>query len=217
MKDIETSALPVGMSAADLRPGDVRYVDRNSDGVIDSKDRYILGYAFPRYTFGFTYDVAYKGFDFSMFWQGVGKRDMMVRGELVEPFHENYSYVIYQHQLDFWTQTNTDARWPRLTAAGSSSRQNNYNTSSDLFRFDGAYARLKNIQLGYTLPSELTTRAGIKKARIYINAQNLLTLSKESWVDPESSEFDSNMSGAANSARNYPMLRYYGFGLDIQF
>ena len=217
MQEIETSALPVGMSASDLRPGDVKYVDRNNDGVIDSKDRYILGYAFPRYTFGFTYDVAFKGIDFSMFWQGVGKRDMMVRGELVEPFHENYSYVIYQHQLDFWTQTNTDARWPRLTAAGSSSRQNNYNTSSDLFKFNGAYARLKNIQLGYTLPSKVTERAGIKKARLYVNAQNLLTLSKESWVDPESSEFDSNMNGAANSARNYPTLRYYGFGLDIQF
>ena len=217
MQEIETSALPVGMSSSDLRPGDVKYVDRNNDGIIDSKDRYILGYAFPRYTFGFTYDVAYKGFDFSMFWQGVGKRDMMVRGELVEPFHENYSYVIYQHQLDYWTQTNTDARWPRLTAAGSSSRQNNYNTSSDLFKFDGAYARLKNVQLGYTLPLKAIERAGIKQVRFYINAQNLLTLSKQSWVDPESSEFDSHMKGAANSARNYPTLRYYGFGLDIQF
>ncbi|MFT3902025.1 MAG: SusC/RagA family TonB-linked outer membrane protein [Niabella sp.] len=217
IQEIETSALPVGMSATDLQPGDVKYVDRNNDGIIDSKDRYILGYAFPRYTFGFTYDVAYKGFDFSMFWQGVAKRDMMIRGELVEPFHENYSYVMYQHQLDFWTQTNTGARWPRLTAAGASSTDNNYKRSSDLYKFDGAYARLKNIQLGYTLPERFIGRAGMKSVRFYINAQNLFTLSKQSWVDPESSEFDSNMGGAANSARNYPTLRYYGFGLDIQF
>ncbi|WP_346239124.1 SusC/RagA family TonB-linked outer membrane protein [Niabella insulamsoli] len=217
MQEIETAALPVGVSATDLKPGDVKYVDRNNDGVIDSKDRFILGYGFPRYTFGLTYNVAFKGLDLSMLWQGVAKRDMMIRGELVEPFHENYSYVIYQHQLDYWTQTNTDARWPRLTATGSPSRQNNYGRGSDLYKFDGSYARLKNIQVGYTLPASLSEKAGIKKARLYINAQNLITLSKQSWIDPESSEFNSNMSGAANSARNYPTLRYYGFGLDLQF
>jgi TonB-linked SusC/RagA family outer membrane protein len=217
MQEIETSALPVGLSASDLKPGDVKYVDRNNDGVIDSKDRYILGYAFPRYTFGLTYNVSFKGMDFSMFWQGVGKRDMFVRGELVEPFHENYSYVIYQHQLDYWTPTNTGARWPRLTATGSPSRQNNYGRGSDLYQFDGAYARLKNIQLGYTIPNSFTQKIGIQKARLYVNAQNLITLSKESWIDPESSEFNSDMKGTANSGRNYPTLRYYGFGLDIQF
>ncbi len=217
MQEIETAALPVGLSSSDLRPGDVKYVDRNNDGVIDAKDRFILGYAFPRYNFGLTYNVAYKGIDFSMFWQGVGARDMFVRGELVEPFHENYSYAIYQHQLDYWTPTNSDARWPRLTATGSPSRLNNYGRGSDLFQFNGAYARLKNIQLGYTVPALLTERIGIQKARIYVNAQNLITLSRESWIDPESSEFNSNMSGAANSGRNYPTLRYYGFGLDIQF
>ncbi|MGN7787521.1 SusC/RagA family TonB-linked outer membrane protein [Niabella sp. 22666] len=217
MQEIETSALPVGLSASDLKPGDVKYVDRNNDGVIDSKDRYILGYAFPRYTFGLTYNVSFKGLDFSMFWQGVGKRDMFVRGELVEPFHENYSYVIYQHQLDYWTPTNTGARWPRLTATGSPSRQNNYGRGSDLYQFDGAYARLKNIQLGYTIPNSFTQKIGIQKARLYVNAQNLITLSKESWIDPESSEFNSDMKGTANSGRNYPTLRYYGFGLDIQF
>ncbi|MFT4092910.1 MAG: TonB-dependent receptor [Niabella sp.] len=217
MEEIQTSALPVGISATDLRPGDVKYSDRNNDGVIDSKDRYILGYAFPRYTFGFTYTASFKGIDFNMFWQGVGKRDMMVRGELVEPFHENYSYVIYQHQLDFWTPTNIDARWPRLTATGSTSRQNNFNMGSDLYKFNGSYARLKNIQIGYTIPATVTKKIGIQKARIYANAQNLITLSKESWIDPESSEFDSNMSGAANSARNYPTLKYYGVGIDVQF
>lgn len=216
MEEIETSALPVGISASDLFPGDVKYVDRNGDGVIDSKDRFVLGNAFPRYTFGFTYDLSYKGFDFNMFWQGVGKRDMMVRGELVEPFHQNYSYVIYKHQLDFWTPVNTDATWPRLTAAGSASSQNNFQTGSDLYRFDGRYLRLKNIQLGYTIPAGLTRKVGVQRIRAYVNAQNLLTLSANSWIDPESSEFDSNMSGLANSARNYPTLKYFGFGFDIE-
>ena len=85
-----------------------------------------MGNAFPRLTFGFNYNVEWKGFDFGMFWQGVGKRDMMLRGELIEPFHANYSYNIYKHQLDYWTPTNTDARWPRLTAPGSTSNRNNY-------------------------------------------------------------------------------------------
>ena len=119
-EEIEASAIPVG---GKVQPGDVKFVDRNEDGVIDSKDKFILGNAFPRLTFGFNYNVEWKGFDFGMFWQGVGKRDMMLRGELIEPFHANYSYNIYKHQLDFWTPTNTDARWPRLTAPGSTSNR----------------------------------------------------------------------------------------------
>ncbi len=217
MQDLETAALPVGLSPTDLRPGDVKYVDRNSDGIIDSRDRYILGHAFPRYTFGFSYDVTFKGFDFNLFLQGVGKRDMMVRGELVEPFHENYSYAIYQHQLDYWTPTNINSRYPRLTAAGAASTSNNYQKDSDLYLFDGKYLRVKNIQLGYSLPQDVTSKMGLQKFRVFANAQNLFTLSKNSWIDPESSEFGNNMSGSANSARNYPTLKYYGLGLDIQF
>lgn len=213
--EIESSAIPVGGT---VQPGDIKFVDRNKDGVIDSKDRYILGNAFPRYTFGFTYNLEYKGFDFSVFAQGVGKRDMMLRGELVEPFHANYSYVIYKHQLDFWTPTNTNAKWPRLSAPGSASNSNNFRNGSDLFLFDGQYLRLKNIVLGYTLPKEWTVKAGMNRVRLYMNAQNLFTLSKNSFIDPESSEFGSNMdTSGANSGRNYPTLRYYGFGVDIEF
>lgn len=217
MEEIETSALPTGVSASDLRPGDVKYVNMNDDSVIDSNDRTVLGNAFPRYTFGFNYNLEYKGFDLSLFFQGVGKRDMMIRGELIEPFHENYSYAIYKHQLDFWTPTNPNSTWPRLTAAGATSTQNNYQRSSDLYKFDGKYLRLKNIQVGYTIPSVITQKVGLQRVHAYVNAQNLFTLSKNSFIDPESSEFDSNMSGNANSARNYPSLKYYGFGLDIEF
>ena len=213
-EEIEASAVPVGVT---VQPGDNKYVDRNNDGIIDSKDRFILGYGFPRYTFGFTYSVEWKGIDFSIFAQGVGKRDMMIRGELIEPFHSNYSYVIFQHQLDFWTPTNTDARYPRLSAPGSSSSQNNYRLPSDMYMLNGAYMRLKNITLGYTLPKTWTKQVGIEKVRMYVTGQNLLTFSHNSFVDPETSEFNTNMSGGANSARNYPTLKYYGFGLDIEF
>ncbi len=218
-EEIANSALPVGAS---VQPGDVKYKDINGDEVIDEKDRVVLGNAFPRYTFGFTYDVTFKNFDFSVLLQGVGKRDMYIRGELIEPFHSNYSYAIYQHQLDFWTPTNPDAKWPRLVAPSSPSSANNWGKAgSDIYLLDGAYLRVKNIQLGYTLPSRLTSRVGIQKLRASVNAQNLLTLSKNSFIDPESSEFGNNMGGiegvAANSARNYPTLVYYGFGLELEF
>jgi len=219
LDEIENSALPVG---AIVQPGDVKYVDQNIDGVIDEKDRVVLGNAFPRYTFGFTYAMQYKDFDFSIMLQGVGKRDMYIRGELIEPFHSNYSYAIYRHQLDFWTPTNPNAKWPRLIAPSSPSSSNNWGKAgTDIYLLNGAYLRVKNIQLGYTLPKQFTDKIGIQKLRISANAQNPLTLTRNSFIDPESSEFGNNMGGiggvGANSARNYPTLVYYGFGLDIEF
>lgn len=218
-EEIGNSALPIGHN---VQPGDVKYVDSFKDGVIDEKDRVVLGNAFPRMTFGFTYDVAYKGFDLSVLIQGVGKRDMVVRGELMEPFHSGYSYAIYKHQLDFWTPTNPDARWPRLSAPGSPSTVNNWNyKGTDIYMLNGAYVRVKNIQLGYTIPKSLISKWGIEKLRVSLNAQNPLTFSKNSFIDPESSEFGNNMGGiggvGANSARNYPTLVYYGFGLELEF
>ena len=214
-EEIEASALPVGLT---VQPGDNKYVDRNNDGIIDPKDRFILGNAFPRYTFGFNYAVAWKGFDFSLFAQGVGKRDMVVRGELLEPFHSNYSYVIFKHQLDYWTPTHTDAKYPRLSAPGSTSTANNFRLGSDMYLLNGAYLRLKNITLGYTLPKAWTDKMSMQKLRVYVTGQNLFTFSSCSFIDPESSEFNNQMrNGGANSGRNYPTLKYYGFGLDIEF
>lgn len=217
--EIANSALPGGAS---VQPGDVKYVDIDNNGIIDDKDRVVQGYAFPRYTFGFTYALAYKDFDFSLLIQGVGKRNQYLRGELIEPFHSNYSYCIYQHQLDFWTPTNPDARWPRLTAPGSPSSTNNWGRAgTDIYLLDAAYLRVKNVQLGYTLPRKLTSKFGVQKLRLSLNAQNPLTFAKNNFIDPESSEFGNNMGGTssvgANSARNYPTLVYYGFGLDLEF
>ena len=216
--EIANSALPVG---AIVQPGDVKYVDQDNSGVIDSNDRVYLGNAFPRYTFGFNYNVTYKGFDLGLLVNGVGKRDMAIRGELIQPFHDNYSYCIYQHQLDFWTPTNPNAKWPLLVAPGTPSATNDWGQPSSIYVLNGAYLRLKNIELGYTLPKELTTKFGVQKLRISLNAQNLLTLSHNSYIDPESSEFGNNMGGlgglGANSARNYPTLIYYGCGLNLEF
>ena len=199
--------------------GDIRFKDKNGDGVIDDNDKYILGNPFPRYTFGFTYNVAVKGFDLSLFAQGVGKRSAMIRGELVEPFHFGYGGTMYRHQTDYWTPTNPNAKYPRLAEAGSPSNTNNYRTGSDIYLFDAAYGRLKNVQVGYTLPQALASKAHIHRARIYLTGQNLLTVSKLNFMDPETSEFDNNTSfnSSANSARAYPLPQFYGFGLDITF
>ena len=199
--------------------GDIKFVDRNKDGVIDDKDKFILGNPFPRYTFGFTYTAAIKGFDILLFVQGVGKRDAMLRGELIEPFHFGYGGTMYSHQTDYWTPTNPDAKYPRLAEAGSPSNTNNFRTGSDLYLYDAAYARLKNLQIGYTIPASITRKAHIQRARFYLTGQNLVTLSKLNFFDPEITEFDNNtgFNTGANSARAYPLPIFYGFGLDITF
>lgn len=216
-EEIETSATIPGVS---VQPGDVKYVDQNGDGVIDDNDRVVVGNPFPRYTFGFTYGLTWRGFDFSMFWQGVGKRSQYVRGEMLEPFHANYSQVIFKHQLDFWTPTNTDAEYPRLSAPGSSSYTNNFR-GSDLNVHNGAYARLKNLTVGYSLPNKLIRRLGMQKCRFYVTGENLWTICAKSWIDPEVSNVSATGgegdTGAGRYYRSYPSLRYYGFGLDITF
>lgn len=213
-EEIAHSSLPIGVR---VQPGDIKFVDRNDDGIIDANDRFILGNAFPRYTFGFSYDMRWKNWDFNIFINGVGKRDMMVRGELVEPFYGNYSYTMYEHQRDYWRTDNTNARYPRLTSPGSESNSNNYRMGSDLYIFNAAYIRLKNINIGYTLPEKLTMKVGVRKLRFSLNAKNLLTLSQNSFLDPESTEFDGRMVfNGANTGCNYPTLRYIGFGVNVE-
>ncbi len=216
LDDIENFAKPAN---ATVVPGDIRFKDKNGDGVIDDQDKYILGNPFPRYTFGFNYNVTFKGFDATIFIQGVGRRDLMVRGELVEPFHVGYSGTMYQHQTDYWTPTNPDAKWPRLAENGTPSNQNNYRTGSDIYLFNAAYARLKNLQIGYTIPKAFAEKARIKNARVYFTGQNLFTITELNFLDPENSEFGNNVSmgSGANSGRAYPLPVYYGFGLDVTF
>ncbi|MDR0750289.1 MAG: TonB-dependent receptor [Tannerellaceae bacterium] len=219
-EEIASSALPVG---AIVQPGDVKYVDTDGNGVINELDRRVLGNAFPRYTFGFTYDIAWKGFDFNILIQGVGKRLQQIRGEMSEPFHHLYWVsTMFEHQLDFWTPDNPDATLPRLATDGPS-RQNNYQKiGTDIILYNMAYLRVKNIRLGYTLPKKIFAKAGIGKAHISANVQNPFTFSKNSWADPESTNFGNNMGGRSGVGGfylrgNYPLLRYYGVSIDLEF
>ena len=213
--EVQSSAKPSGLN---LASGDLKYVDQNNDGVIDQKDMVPLGNPFPQYTFGFTYRLAVKGFDLSVFVQGVGKRTEFIRGELVEPFHYNYGNTLFENQTDFWTPSNPGAKYPRLAVIGSDSNTNNWRDGSDIYKLNGAYARLKNVNIGYTLPADLTKRAGIQKLRISISGQNLYTLTKLKFIDPENTEFNNNVGFTnSNSGRSYPLPIFYGAGIDVTF
>lgn len=214
--DIDNSPKIEGNS---VQPGDAKFKDLNNDGVIDENDKTILGNPFPRFTFGFTYRLAVKGFDLSLFLQGVGKRDQFLRGELIEPFHYGYGATMYEHQTDIWSPTNPDARYPILANIGSASNTNNWRTGSDLYKYDASYLRLKNVNIGYSFSKNVTEKLGIQRLRVSLIGQNLLTFSKLKFIDPETSEFGNNLnpSSAPNSARTYPLPVFYGAGLDVTF
>jgi outer membrane receptor protein involved in Fe transport len=219
-EEIAASAIHVG---AVVHPGDVKYVDQNGDGVINEDDRIVLGNAFPRYTFGLTYNVTWKAFDLNIMLQGVGKRHQMIRGEMVEPFHHDYWVsTMYEHQTDFWTPDNPGAKNPRLATTGTS-RQNNWQRiGTDRYMFNMAYVRIKDIRLTYTVPKQLISKASIARARISLNVQNPFTFSKQAWVDPESTNFGNTMGGRSGAGAfllrgNYPLLRYYGASIDLEF
>ena len=118
-------------------------LDKNGDGVIKpDDDRFIVGNDFPRYTFGFTYGLEYKGFDFSMMWQGVGKRNKWMRGESVEAFHNNNEGPVMDFHQDRWTPNNPDATYPRLTMGAESA---NNAAKSDFWIQDAKYLRRLDI------------------------------------------------------------------------
>ncbi|MBO9153568.1 SusC/RagA family TonB-linked outer membrane protein [Chitinophaga sp. GCM10012297] len=203
-----------------VQPGDIRYIDRNGDGVIDADDRYVFGNPFPRYTFGFTYNAVWKNWDFTMFWQGVGRRSQFLRGDIVEAFHNNEDHAYVQH-IDRWTPTNPGASYPRLTIGTANANNFAY---SDYWMFDSKYLRLKNLQLGYTLPKSVTGVVKLQSMRVYFTSQNLLTFTpkrfRELGVDPEFTQYDDKLGFAnynAIAGRNYPNAATFAFGLDIKF
>jgi TonB-linked SusC/RagA family outer membrane protein len=208
------------------QPGDIKYVDKNGDGVIDANDRFIVGNPFPRYTFGFTYRANYKGFDFTVFLQGVGKRYQYLRGDIVEAFHNNEEHLFTQHK-DRWTPTNPDAGFPRLTASVAANANNvSQSAVSDYWLYDTKYLRVKNIQLGYNIPTALLSKVKMTAARIYLSGQNLLTFVPERFrkvgMDPEFTQFNNRLASDDNSyspvaGRSYPNSKVWAAGIDISF
>ncbi|MEG3655838.1 TonB-dependent receptor [Arenibacter palladensis] len=155
-----------------VAPGDIKYVDQNGDGEITADgDRVVFGSSIPRYTYSLNLNASYKGFDLSMFFQGVGKADSYRDRSGVWAFYVG-STALVQH-LDRWTPENTDASYPRLTFAYPNNEQ-----VSDYWKLNAAYLRLKNLQLGYSIPNKSFDNSFIDGVRFYVSGQNLFTIDK---------------------------------------
>ncbi|MDR2229571.1 MAG: TonB-dependent receptor [Flavobacteriaceae bacterium] len=194
--------------------GDIRYVDLNGDGEIsagknvlgDSGDLVYLGDTNPRYQFGINVSMNYKNIDFSFFIQGVAKRKFKPSNELIQPALAPWNLPM-TFQMDYWTPDNTNAAFPRpyLTA------DHNF-VNSDKWFLNGAYARLKNIQIGYSLTKEALKNMPISRMRIYVSGEDLLTFSKlgvfKGVIDPEQPQ---------GVVSGYPFAKTVSLGVNIDF
>lgn len=162
------------------RPGDFRWADLNGDGVITDGDldKTFLGSPIPKYTFGFTINMDFKGFDFTMFAQGVAGNKIHQGLRRLDILSANYP----ARALGRWHGEGTSTDYPRLT---NSDPNGNFSRMSDFYLEKGDYLRLKVVQLGYTLPNRLFSKIGVSRFRVYVTAENLLTLTNYTGYDPE--------------------------------
>ncbi len=189
------------------KPGDFKYKDLNNDNVIDDKDRKSLGTYFPKIFYGFRLEFGYKQFDFSTLLQGAGAVNAIVRGEIDKAFL-NGGKVTSKH-LDRWTPGNTSASYPRLTIKDAT--RNNYD--SDYWMQNASYLKMRNIQVGYTLPQHVISKIGLSRLRVYFSGDNLLTITSFDGVDPEASY---NPTGEGHSSY-YPLTKSFSFGINASF
>jgi hypothetical protein len=200
---------PVISSYANIiQPGDIIYKDISGedgtpDGKIDEYDKVVFGDPYPRYSYSFRGFAKWKNFDFSFYIQGVGKVNGYLHDEARHPFLNDYSIPKRAH-LDRWTPNNTDASYPRMYY------QADHNTVfSDYWMEDASYLRLKNIQLGYSLPKHFTDKIKLSKAKIYLSADNVFTLTNYfGGFDPEVRE---------TSGDEYPQLKTFSLGVQLGF
>jgi TonB-linked SusC/RagA family outer membrane protein len=202
---------------AGLQAGDVRYKDSNGDGVIDEKDRVHVGRVFPKIQYGLSLTASYGGFDLAAFFQGVQGNDVFNEGKYwLQRTDDNNN-----HLADFspWTATNPSTTTPRPIIAGGSggnSPGNNDRYATTRWLESGSYLRLKNVQLGYSLPKPLLERSKyINSLRIFLTGQNVFTVTKYTGYDPET-------VGQGTLARSvdtgsYPNLRSFTLGLQAGF
>lgn len=203
-----------------IRPGDVKFKDVNEDGVINEKDRTFLGSAIPKYTFGATGNAEYRNFDLSVFFQGTyGNKLYLQVNQDIEGFYRafNVTQRVYDER---WHGEGTSNTMPRVSWLGSS----NNKTPSSRFLEDGSYVRLKNVQVGYTLPSKVINRFHINSLRVYLTGQNLWTFTKYTGLDPEMNTSD-NLNGekyrgdvaAGIDWGTYPSAKSFIFGVNLNF
>lgn len=208
------NASQVGTQAG-LYYGDLIYADVNGDGKYGdpSTDRVFTGRSkTPKWLLGFNVAAEYKGFDFSMIWQGAFQAQLwgcesgtnsnvLLTGGRVPEYIAGDSYF-YDPEHPDDPRTNISAKYPRLKHSSDALNS----ARSEFWLTDASYLRLKNIQLGYTLPQTLTRKAFMKNVRVYVSGENLLTITSFTGLDPESQQMS-----------NYPTLKQFAFGLNINF
>lgn len=194
-----------GLIQPNAVPGDVRFVDVDGNGVITEDDRTDIGKGMPDWTFGFNFNASWKNFDFSMMWQGTAGNDIFDATRRTDISASN----LPSWMLERWTGEGTSNRIPHFVLGDNVNWQ-----SSDLYVYNGSYLRLKNIQLGYTLPQSITSKAFISSLRVYVAAENLLTFTQYHGFDPEIS------SGGTSLGIDYgvyPQARVFTVGLNLNF
>jgi TonB-linked SusC/RagA family outer membrane protein len=186
-------------------PGDVRFVDVNGDGKITDADRTDIGKGMPDLTYGINLNASWRNFDINMIWQGTYGNDVFDATRRTDITSSN----LPSWMLGRWTGEGTSNKYPRFALGDNVNWQ-----SSDLYVYDGSYIRLKNIQIGYTLPKELTRKVFVSSLRIFAAADNLLTFTKYHGFDPEISSGGTSL-GIDRGV--YPQAKTYTLGLNLNF
>jgi len=193
--------------------GDTRYKDINGDGRIsvsddegNDADIVNLGTNLARYSYGFNFSTQYKNFDFSAFIQGVAKRTLFYSGNFRMPFEQPWWQPLRRFYKNTWTPENRDAKYPKLTT--DNIRYWNYNPS-EIHKVSGAYARLKNITFGYSIPKYAISKIGVEKIRIYFSGEDLFT------IDSVDGGYDAENTNGGD--RFYPFTKRYSIGLNLTF
>jgi TonB-linked SusC/RagA family outer membrane protein len=200
-----------------VAPGDVMYKDKDGNSVINGDDRIHVGSAIPKFTAGLNGSLGYRQWDFSFFFQGAyGQKIFSVLNRDIEGFYRAFN-VTQRYYDNHWTGPGTSNTYPRASwdASGNNTK------FSTRFLEDGSYTRLKNLQIGYTLPKSILDRAGINSTRIYFSGTNLLTFTKYSGMDPEMTSSD-NAKDDKNRAQGmdwgtYPSAKSFNLGVNLTF
>lgn len=191
-------------------PGDIKFVDANNDGVINDDDRVFQGSPFPDFTFALNGNMRYKNFDLSIGLQGVlGNKIYNATRQTLEDVTKGSNFLA--RCLDYWTPENKNASHPRLTWDDPN---RNTRAESDRYLENGSYLRLRSVQLGYTFP-QTWFKGAIQHARVYINAENLFTITSYSGYSPDVNADNANYRGFDNFI--YPTNRTFMLGLNVTF
>ncbi len=202
----QTAAEVASSGQTSAQPGDFKYADTDGDGVITSKDRVVLGNPNPKYNYGFNTSFGYKNFDLALDFQGIAGVDIYNANVAYRFGNENYTKDFYDNR---WNGPGTSTTYPSANVGNTSnSAPNSFYVES------GAYFRVRNAQLGYTLPSALLTKIGIKRLRVYANAQNPLNFFKYKGFNPE---VGGGPGSTGIDASVYPLYATYNFGVNVTF